>query len=301
MTEQEFTQLLEDIRNQVITTEELAILVRNSSGDLINEDTIIIDDEKAILLVEALKYNSYIIHLDLSFNDIGDEGAIALAGLNTLKSLKLAGNWIKLTGGIALVKSNLEYLSLEANSLHNDSNYENKVELIDALINNHTIKDLSFECCLFSDELINKLIKENNTLTILGLSQNNLTDAAIQSISINHTLKELHLSDNNITNVGIDYILGNTYLSYINLAHTNITMDGAKKFIGSHFDRVGVFNNSLSMNEINIFEYDFELAKQQRLLLQQQQQENLNLQNQLFQDDQSTDITGNIDHNEDEF
>lgn len=300
MIESEFIQLLKDIKNQVIQEKSLEIIVRNVNGDLIDEDTIIIDNVRAIALAEALKFNPYITHLNLNHNDIGDTGAIALAEITTLKKIELYGNQIGVNGAVALIRNNLENLVLGGNILHH-YNISETLELVEALINNHTIKNLDFECCLFSDQLVNRLITGNDTLTTINLSYNNLTDAALESIHLNKSLKTLHLAHNNITDIAIGYIVNNTNLVYINLAHNNITINGAQQFIGSNLSRVEFVNDIISIREVNLFNQIFEKAKK---LKQDTVQEKKFSQIEIIDDskmdeDETIELIGNPNNNDD--
>ena len=267
MTEQEFNELLQNILNGIFINNQLTIVVRNANGDTDGE-TIIIDDTRALLLADSIKKNPYIKKVDLTFNDIGDIGAIALASITTLEELNLYGNKVKLDGALALMQNSLIKLNLGGNALllnTEESVYCFKIiNIIDALIKNKTIIDINLDNCFFSSEVIARLIKENTVIKILSLGDNNLTDEALKSIGKNTVLEELHLFGNNITDIGIQYALDNTHLKLLNLNNNKLTTEGLKYFIGSSFDSVWINNNELSLIELDYFYSAFEEAKKLR-------------------------------------
>jgi Leucine-rich repeat (LRR) protein len=285
MTEQEFYELLQQIENKTFINTELSI-----ARDPFNEEKIEekINDQKAIMLANVLKKNSYVTKVNLTGNDIGDIGATALAEVSTLEELNLYSNNIQVEGVVALATSNLKKLSLGGNNIGYD--FENKkfhtlTEIADAFAKNHHIIDLSFQCCFLSDEAIVELINKNTSIKALDLISNCLTSECLKFIGNNVGLEKLYLSENDITDEAAKYVMQNTNLKMLWLDKTKITdigaqllsthptlkelhmldsevtINGAQTFIGSNFDKIGVNDTEASQNEHYTFYQEFEAAK----------------------------------------
>src|ERR1700753_1302089 len=100
MKQKNFKNLLQQIENNTFIGNKIRI-----SGEGQEERVRVphaLDDNKVILLTNALKKNPDIKIIDLFCNNIEDEGAIALAKVNTLEELSLYDNRIGIKGSIAL-------------------------------------------------------------------------------------------------------------------------------------------------------------------------------------------------------
>lgn len=230
MKNNEFYNLIQQIENRTFTSNEIVI---KGAGEWEEQSDYIyrLTDTQIQLLVKALKKNPSITSLNLSGNAIKDEGAIALATVNTLKELDISYNRITAVGAEALAKTDLQKLSLEANSIfyseYNNEKYRQFELMINAFINNKTIIELNLECQYIPDTLIAKLIAENTTIKTLSISRD-LTDIALENIKENKTLESLYIPENSITDKGIEYICGNSSLKKLRIDKSEITDVGAK-------------------------------------------------------------------------
>ena len=89
----------------------------------------ITDNDIITLSPSFSKYAEDLIHIDISYNQISDEGGIAVADLlwscNNLLSFNIQGNDIQIEGAKAISKAlqnkqNLEYLNVYLNNIQTD-------------------------------------------------------------------------------------------------------------------------------------------------------------------------------------
>ena len=106
MNKKQFNKLLKKIATNNFSNDKLD-LSRESIYDNpdCDRDTPRLTDVEAIQLASVLKQNLYINKLDLSFNEIGDDGAKALSKVLTLEELNFTGNKVTVVGAEALGKS----------------------------------------------------------------------------------------------------------------------------------------------------------------------------------------------------
>lgn len=147
--------------------------------------------KEAGLLAGVLQYNTTVKELDLSCNDIGDQGMKSLANaLNynkTLTDLELSGNKISYIGieflaEVLKTNNTLKVLNLSGNDIDNQG----------------------------MDSLANAL-SYNKTLTCLKVGGNNkISDKGIKFLAevlkTNNTLREMDLSTNNFGIEGVKYL-----------------------------------------------------------------------------------------------
>lgn len=101
-------------------------------------------DEKMMAILSALKNHPTITELDLSSTQIGDQSAILLASLETLKNLRLSWNQIEMDGAIALMRhKGLIEIDLRLNQIYPGDNQQ-------------------FERAVMSNKTIQKLALDNN-------------------------------------------------------------------------------------------------------------------------------------------
>jgi Ran GTPase-activating protein (RanGAP) involved in mRNA processing and transport len=166
-------------------------------------------------LVNGIKKNKTIIALDLARNNIGDDGAKALADAlkvnKTITTLNLAWNKIGIEGAKALAEAleknkTITTFNLWGNNIGDDG----AIALADALKVNETITEL----CLFRNNIkddgakaLAGMLEKNKTITKLDLSRNNIGDdgaiAIAGMLEKNETITELDLSGNNIGVEGV--------------------------------------------------------------------------------------------------
>jgi len=286
MKEQEFNDLIQAIENGTFVGDSITISIDPFDEDR-NEERL--DDAKTIRLANALKKNPSITKLDLSCNNIEDDGAIALSSIPTLEALTLYGNLIGPIGATALANSKCKILSLQGNPINfRETESQQFREMIQAFVRNTTITNLNLNNCYINDELINILIKQNSTIKTLILSdfltdnaliniQNNkkleylylpnsqITDKGAQYLSQNTSLKDLGISDSHITDVGAQILSTHSTLKKLFLNDSDITIRGAQSFIGCNIDKVSFRSNLkqhiMSKEEICTFDLTFEKGK----------------------------------------
>ncbi len=245
MKNNEFYDLIQQIENRTFIGDK--VVIEGASEWVDAKDYIYrLTDTQIQLLVNALKKNPSITSLNLSGNNIKDEGAIALATVSTLKELDISYNRITAVGAEALAKTDLQKLSLEANPVvyfrSSNEKYEQFESMINSFINNKTIIDLNLYCQYIPDSLMAKLIAENNTIKTLSISRD-LTDIALDGIKENKTLESLYIPENSITDKGIEYICENTSLKKLRIDKSEITDIGAK-----------LLSNHQTLKELHIFD-----------------------------------------------
>ncbi|KAF9585235.1 hypothetical protein BGW38_003299, partial [Lunasporangiospora selenospora] len=193
------------------------------------------------IITKALKTNSNLTTLYLYHNNIGDDGARALAEalkINlTLTSLNLNDNSINDNGAKALavalkINSTLTTLSLECNNIEGDG-----------------------------AEALAEAIKISSTLTTLDLSTNNIgvdgAKALAEALKINPILATLNLNDNNIEDNGAKALAEalkiNSNLTTLDLKQNNIEDNGAEALadalkINSNLNTLYLSTNNTGVN-----------------------------------------------------
>jgi len=151
---------------------------------------VVMDDEGAIVLATGLARYKPLKHLDISGNDIGDEGIAALvsgltiAANTSLETLRLSRNPFTIAGIRSLStliqseRSCLKLLGL--GSIRNGDNEEVAVILANALTNNTSLMNLglgydiseargvTFSKLLCDTSSINNIYSSNHTLEVIG-------------------------------------------------------------------------------------------------------------------------------------
>jgi len=326
MNKKQFNKLVKKIATNKFCNKKLD-LSRESWYDNpdCDRETPRLTDVEVIKLASALKQNLYITQLDLSFNEIGDEGAKTLARVLTLEEINFTGNKITVVGAEALGKSLLiKKLSLAGNPIYYKGSDHIKFQnMIDSFCNNTTITDLNLSFSIIPDKMIAKLINKNTTIRIFTVSRD-LTDEALEFIGNNITLKELYIYKNVLTELGAYYLSKNSslhtlyisnskiddtgakYLSNhqslqkLSLLDSNITMKGANYFCISNIEEVTLFNgikhDFISYTELQQFKVNFQYSKAYKQ----------NLANELFKEEpielykSDEDISCLIGENQDE-
>jgi Leucine-rich repeat (LRR) protein len=134
--------------------------------------------------------------LDVSVNQIGDEGAIALAANKTLKKLNVSNNQIGMQGTEALsATTTLKELDMGGNGR------------------------------LSLRTMIN--LAANTALTSLGIASSCLNDSSV-SLLMNETLSQLNVCHNEIGDEGAITLAASTTLRKVNLSHNKVGLRGAK-------------------------------------------------------------------------
>ncbi|MFY9590228.1 hypothetical protein [Rickettsia endosymbiont of Halotydeus destructor] len=171
-----------------------------------------IGDAETKHIAEALKTNTTLTELNLSYNKIGDEGAIAIGdGFNdmALTSLNLENNYIGDEGAIAIGRGLKNNTILTSLNLHyNQIGYEGAIAIGEGLKSNMALNSLNLWYNEIEEEgaiAIIERIKNNMALTSLNLGRNKIKKEAaiaiIERIKDNMALTSLNLGEVQIGDV----------------------------------------------------------------------------------------------------
>ena len=170
--------------------------------------------------MEAIKHGKNLKKLDLSQNNIGDEGAISIAGNDlwiNLTALNLSSNSIG-TKGIAALITNKTWNCLQNLELiHNPSEVEEK-DLLQTIKNipSTKLEKLTLPGVQLDHELL-QIIKYSvpESINEISLGKKKYGNNVLKIIAKNETwngLKKLDLSDNGITdNIGAEIISNSSW------------------------------------------------------------------------------------------
>jgi len=182
--------------------------------------------------------NSPLQVLDLSFNQLGNEGAhLLVKPWCNLRELDLTGNSIGDTGAVDIAnllnQSSLTKLILTENSIRDNG----MAALAKTLATNTTLKILGLGALTFnllspaSAREIATMLRTNTALTELYLNNCALghwgANSLADGLQHNHTLKTLHACGNSIT-MSAAVALTNTALQHLRLTANWIDTEGAK-------------------------------------------------------------------------
>lgn len=183
-------------------------------------------DEDAFLLVEALKHNTYIKQINLKGNFISSLGAQSLATLTTLEALDVSENEIGPEGALALAKSHLKELNISGTPIG---------ESIAAFATSSTLIQLDAAACLNLTELSVEPLFLSKTIKKLNLSYNQLSGKCLKNISSNTVLEFLDFSRNKLKDQDCCYYVAqNNSLKWLNLSHIFIKDEGAILLAKNH-------------------------------------------------------------------
>jgi Ran GTPase-activating protein (RanGAP) involved in mRNA processing and transport len=197
----------------------LAGLKVNSSLQTLNLTWNKIGDDGAVALAAGLKVNSSLQTLNLTWNKIGDEGAVALAEAlkdnKSLQTLALCKNQIgdegaKALAGALKVNSSVRHLNLRSNKISDSG----AAALADALKDNKSLTKVELGSNQIGAEGARALaaaLKVNSSLQAFDLDYNNISNvgaaAMTEALKENITLKKLYLGGNKIGETGGKAIL----------------------------------------------------------------------------------------------
>lgn len=206
-----------------------------------------LNDSDIVDLCEFLKLHPDIKSLNISGNNIGVNGAIALvknktlislnargckiddaiavilAQNNTLTSVDLGANKIGDDGAIALAKNaSIVFLDLGFNEIGNDG--------VAALTANSILKSLILRRNKIHTPGV-KGFADNDTLTLLDLRWNKVDDEGAEAIARSRSLKLLDLSGNKIGNAGAFALAKSDTLRSLKLMWNKIGAEGMTVFI----------------------------------------------------------------------
>jgi len=211
---------------------------------LANSFTNVIRRQKIEDIAWILRYTKAVTKLDLSYNNIGHEGAKVidepLRTNTTLTKLNLSRNEIGYEGAkvideVLRTNTTLTKLDLSWNKI----GYEGAKVIGEALRTNTTLTKLNLSWNEIGDEgakVIGEVLRINATLTELNLSWNYIgyegAKVIGEALRTNTTLAELNLSVNEIGDESAkvigEVLRTNTTLTKLNLSDNNIRDEGAK-------------------------------------------------------------------------
>ena len=200
--------------------------------------------DEALALAEALKTNTTIQSLNLSYNKLGPEVDIALAEVlktnTTLQTLNLEHNNFGPEGFLALaealkINTTLQSLNLQSSKLGG----EGALALAEALKTNTTLQTLNLKWNNINPEealALAEALKTNTTLQMLDLSGNKLgpegAEALAEALKANTTLTTLDLSTNDFGTKGAlalaEALKTNAALQSLSLRFHSLGPEGAE-------------------------------------------------------------------------
>ena len=226
-------------------------------------------------IVQGLKYIkspiNKLVYLDISRNNILDEGMIALSeqlkNFPSLFSLDVSFCGFEFKGFDILLK-NLQYtrkiekLNVSGNKLQS-RNFD-KIKQYFVYIG---LRSLNMSKCSLSDKCANKLgecIKSNITIRKLNISNNNISDNGFQSFGSlfykNNVITHFDCSYNFLTNNSITNLIksleNNTTLAYINLYDNQLNKDICNLIIEVLRKNRTLIYLNLYFNRISLFKID---------------------------------------------
>jgi hypothetical protein len=175
-------------------------------------------DIDIVILVDALKGNSYIKEIDLSFNNISNQGTYSLASITNLEWLNVSSNNIGPEGCIALSKSNLITIHISGNPIGN---------AVGAFASSIKLKELVAAECEINDDMAKPLFL-STLIESLDLSTNKILGLSLEMIDSNIVLKKLNLAQNPLKKENCKYFINNKGLLSLNLTNTVIGDNGAE-------------------------------------------------------------------------
>ena len=217
-------------------------------------------------LIKLYDNDPSLTSLNLGFNNIGDQGAQAIAEIlannTTLTSLNLRSNNIDDQGAQAIAKALANNTTLTSLNLGWNNIDDQGVQAIaEALANNTTLTSLDFYDNNIGDQgaqAIAESLRDNTTLTYLVLSTNNIglqgAQAIAEALANNTTLTRLDLYDNNIGDQGARAIAkglaNNTTLTSLDLSWNYIGAQGAQAIAEGLRNNTTLTSLNLRLNNI---------------------------------------------------
>ncbi|KAI8622230.1 hypothetical protein BC830DRAFT_1090570 [Chytriomyces sp. MP71] len=231
-----------------------------------------IDDAHIKILVRALDSNNFLTFIDLSYNEIGDKGAVDVAGFlrtdTRVRKLVLQSNKIGEQGGSVLAKALVHNETLEEVDLsYNPIGNQGGMEVAAMLQVNETLSKLLIAGCdLSSDALIAiaTVIGNTHKMKQLDISNNENHSSRLTQSLANDVM--LHLSKMITANHGIDRlafgkmgvsdfmmtqylaraILNNRRISRLDLRCNKFTRDGGVALCQSLYKQLYLTHLNLS-------------------------------------------------------
>ncbi|XP_078018657.1 leucine-rich repeat-containing protein 34 isoform X3 [Epinephelus lanceolatus] len=226
-----------------------------------------LDDKDVLALSECLRNNKNVAGLDVSYNNISDEGVGHLADLlqeesSVLHSLNLMFNNIQTDGAEVLAKSlqcnsTLVFLSLSGNKIEN----RGAMHLASMLQVNTSLRELELANCDLEEWAVHfsEMLAVNSSLVELHLGKMGMTDTGMERLTeglrLNHSLRYLDLCCNRVTRDGMHHLAKllkqNLTLEVIDLSSNRIEDEGAV-YLSEALTWPGCVLRELSVSSNNI-------------------------------------------------
>ena len=180
-----------------------------------------LNDYSVHQLRAAIKNNTALRSIDLSFNYISSAGARALASCNckNLTTLDISNNEIQTMGAVELIRTRqFKSLNISQNKIVTDAHTAELAHLLE--------QDVTLETLVLSnntiDETLLRALAHNTHLKALDISDAHLGDEGAQILAQNKTLKSLTLNRNGITTKGARAFFSNPALTHLGLSNNRI-------------------------------------------------------------------------------
>ena len=233
-------------------------------------------DDGAKVLAEALQSNNSLEALNVSGNEIGELGveelAIALSANSCLQVLIVSAK-VKMGNDIEDMRHNesrramLRRRKKSPTPTHCLIGTAGVVSLCDALINNHTLRELHIPNIQMSDNgasALARLLHNNNSLKVLDVSHNDIGVAGskallAQGICTWNDLQVLKISHNSLRAAGsealAEALLTNNSLQVLDISYNGIRVAGSKAlaqalYTNSSLQRLDVSGNEIGDNGV---------------------------------------------------
>jgi len=258
LTRKEFDKLVKQIADQTYCYRSLEL-----TTDFLYHSLHADNDKLIKLLSNALKQNPYIKKISLVNQNITNEGAIALAEVETLEEINLGCNYLRPSGISAIIQNNVKILSVECNNhIFNGHTDTDILEMIKLLNQNQTLTELNLCGTKIANHYLTEIIAGNTTIKILDLSQNHssveglrpiehnkslqyldlsrceLIDEAAEIISKNSILVTLIIDESRITNKGGGFLSTHPTLKVLSIIDSEMTAEGLCCFLSSNLEKI---------------------------------------------------------------
>ncbi|XP_033743774.1 leucine-rich repeat-containing protein 74A-like [Pecten maximus] len=220
--------------------------LRQVDGSTLNLSTSYLSQQDIRIMSFFLSNNATILHLDISGNDIGLKGAIALADA--------------IRENVFIADLNISNTNIDAKGVH---------ALVSALLLNRTVTKLNLSGNKLDNDFtadLTKLIERSDYISDLDLSHNELDELAVctlaPAIAENVTLNRLNLGWNHFRRTGstiiVKAICNNVELQEVDLSWNGLGEEGCRAFkecLGQNhtIQSLDISNNRIAFQSLGDF------------------------------------------------
>ncbi len=197
--------------------------LRRNDPELVHVDFkgMALNDYLVHQLCAAIRNNTALKSIDLSFNFISSACAQALASCNckNLTKLDISHNEIQTMGAVELMRTRqFKSLNISYNKIVSDDHTAELAHLLE--------QDVTLEILVLTnntiDETLLRALAQNTHLKVLDTSYAYLDDNGAHILAQNKTLKSLTLNHNGITTNGARAFFSNSALTHLGLSNNRI-------------------------------------------------------------------------------